>query len=119
MKKILSIMLVAGMAMTAMAIPAKRGWQTKVQADGSTIEVQMIGDEFYHYTINRDGKEVREVNGMYEIVGEAPSVAKVQARRAQGDDHARPEEAGEEGRLHPLLRHEERQARRARPQSQV
>ena len=42
-----------------------------------------MGDEFYHYLINRDGQQVREVNGMYEVVGETPSTAKVQARRAQ------------------------------------
>ena len=67
-----------------MAVPAKRGWQTRTQADGTTIEVQQVGDEFYHYMINRDGKQVREVNGMYEVIGEAPTAEVAKARRAQG-----------------------------------
>lgn len=67
-----------------MAVPARRGWQTRTQADGTTIEVQTIGDEFYHYTINREGKQVREVNGMYQVVGEAPTPAVAKARRAHG-----------------------------------
>jgi hypothetical protein len=67
-----------------MAVPARRGWQTRTQADGTTIEVQTIGDEFYHYTINREGKQVREVNGMYQVVGEAPMPAIAKARHAKG-----------------------------------
>lgn len=82
MKKIFSVLIACAVAATAMAMPAKRGWQTRVQADGTTIEVQQFGDEFYHYMINRDGKEVREVNGTYEVVGEAPTAAKAQARHA-------------------------------------
>jgi len=83
MKKISTLCLLLLIAMTSMAVPAKRGWQTRTQADGSTIDVQLVGDEFYHYLVNRDGQQVREVNGMYEAVGSAPTVAKVQARRAQ------------------------------------
>ncbi len=83
-KKILSVLIVCAVAASAMAVPAKRGWQTRVQADGTTIEVQTLGDEFYHYTINREGKRVREINGMYEVVGEVPSAAKVKARHAAG-----------------------------------
>lgn len=83
MKKILFLMLGCALAVMAYAVPARRGWQTRTQADGTTIEVQLVGDEYYHYLINRDGKQVREVNGMYEVVGEAPTVAKAQARRMQ------------------------------------
>ena len=72
------------MAVVASAVPARRGWQTRTQADGTSIEVQVVGDEFYHYTINREGQEVREVNGMYIVVGEAPTPAVAKARRAQG-----------------------------------
>ena len=71
------------MTVSLYAVPAKRGWQTRTQADGTTIEVQLIGDEFYHYLINRDGKQVREVDGMYEVVGEAPAAGVAKARRAQ------------------------------------
>lgn len=83
MKKSILTMLLLAAAMIINAVPAKRGWQTRTQADGTTIEVQQIGDEFYHYTINREGKQVTLTNGMYEVVGEAPTAAMVKARRAQ------------------------------------
>lgn len=83
MRKIVAAMMLCGAVLAANAVPARRGWQTRTQADGSTIEVQLLGDEYYHYLVNRDGQQVREVNGMYEVVGEAPTVARVQARRAQ------------------------------------
>ena len=82
MKKIVSIVIVCVIAMMAYAVPAKREWQTRVQADGTTIEVQLMGDEFYHYFVNREGKQVREVDGQFKVIGEAPTAAKVQARRA-------------------------------------
>ncbi len=84
MKKIVSLFAVCIIAMMAYAVPAKRGWQTRTQADGTTIEVQQVGDEFYHFMINREGKQVREINGMYEVVGEAPTPALAKARRAKG-----------------------------------
>lgn len=85
MKKIFSVLILCAVAASAMAMPAKRGWRTCLQADGTTIEVQTLGDEYYHYTINRDGQEVKlNKNGVYEVVGEAPSAAKVKARRAEG-----------------------------------
>jgi len=71
------------MSVSLYAIPARRGWQTRTQPDGSTIEVQLIGDEFCHYWINRDGKQVRETDGIFEVVGDAPAPEQVQARRAQ------------------------------------
>ena len=83
MKKITTFCLSLLVAITAFAVPAKRGWQTRTQADGTTIEVQQFGDEFYHYMINRDGKQVREVNGMFVEVGEAPAADVAKARRAK------------------------------------
>ncbi len=72
-------------ASAMLAVPAKRGWQTKTQADGTTIEVQLVGDEFYHYWVNREGQRVRlNKSGMYEVVGEAPSPAKMRAKRTEG-----------------------------------
>lgn len=84
MKKILTIAILGGLAMTMYAVPARRGWQTRTQADGTTIEIQQMGDEFYHYMINRDGKEVREADGMYIETGEAPTAQEASARRARG-----------------------------------
>lgn len=82
MKKIFMAVMLCALAIATYAVPARRGWQTRTQADGTTIEVQVLGDEFYHYTINRDGKQVREVNGMFEVVGEAPAPEVAKARHA-------------------------------------
>ena len=49
MKKSIITMLLLAVALIANAVPAKRGWQTRTQADGTTIEVQLVGDEFCHY----------------------------------------------------------------------
>ncbi len=99
MRKIVAVAMLCGAVLAANAVPARRGWQTRTQADGSTVEVQLLGDEYYHYLVNRDGQQVREVNGMYEVVGETPAPAKVQARRAKA--RRAPKEFGKTPNLAP------------------
>ena len=94
MKKHIVLLFVGVLSLSLYAVPAKRGWQTVTQADGSTIEVQLVGDEFYHFLINRDGKQVREADGMYEVVGDAPSADQVRARRAEGKARRAPKIGG-------------------------
>ena len=101
MKKVVTMMLLCGLSLAAYAVPAKRGWQTRTQADGTTIEVQQFGDEFYHYMLNHDGKQVREVNGMYVEVGDAPSKEVARARRAKGVARRQRKEVGTEPNLAP------------------
>ena len=101
MKKVVTMMLLCGLSLAAYAVPAKRGWQTRTQADGTTIEVQQFGDEFYHYMLNRDGKQVREVNGMYVEVGDAPSQEVARARRAKGVARRQRKDVGTEPNLAP------------------
>lgn len=100
-KRVLTGVVCSLMAVGMYAVPARPGWQTRTQADGSTIEVQVIGDEFYHYTINRDGKQVREINGMYIEVGEAPTVEVAKARRAKAVARRAPQAVGTEPNLAP------------------
>ena len=94
MKKLISIVILCGVVLAANAVPARRGWQTRTQADGTTIEIQQMGDEFYHYMINRDGKQVREIDGMYEVVGEAPTAEVAKARRAKAVARRQRQEVG-------------------------
>ena len=101
MKKVFMMMMLCAVTLAAYAVPARRGWQVRTQADGTTIEVQQVGDEFYHYMINRDGKEVREVNGMYVEVGEAPSAEGAKARRAKGVSRRQRKDVGTEPNLAP------------------
>ena len=84
MKRIYWIIITCCVSLALYAVPAKRGWQTYTQADGTTIEVQLLGDEFYHYTINREGQEVRLNDaGNYEVVGAEPTPERVKARRME------------------------------------
>jgi hypothetical protein len=82
MKKISMLVIACVIAMMANAVPAKRGWQTRTQADGTTIEVQQMGDEYYHYMINREGQQVREINGMYDRLS-----CSLDIRRSEPDFH--------------------------------
>ena len=95
MRKIVAAIMLCGAVLAANAVPARRGWQTRTQADGSTVEVQLLGDEYYHYLVNRDGQQVREVNGMYEVVGEAPTPEVAKARHAAAKARRAPLAASE------------------------
>lgn len=101
MKKITTLCLSLLVAITVFAVPARRGWQTRTQADGTTIEVQQIGDEFYHYMINREGQRVREIDGMYVVVGDAPTPAYAQARHAEAKARRQRKAVGVEPNLAP------------------
>ena len=97
MKRYIWIMICAVAAVAAYAVPAKRGWQTMTQSDGSTIELQLIGDEHFHYWVNCDGQEVRlNTKGMYEVVGDvltparAPKRSKMQVRKQRQEFGVRP-----------------------------
>lgn len=69
-------------AASLFAVPAYRGWQTKVQPDGTTIEVQLNGDEFYHFYTNRAGQVVTcDEQGYWTIIEQQPSSATIAARR--------------------------------------
>ena len=76
-------------ATSLFAVPAKRGWQTKTQPDGTAIEVQLMGDEFYHYWTTRDGKIAREQeDGTFLLTNEArPTGKQFKARRAASPMH--------------------------------
>ena len=102
MKKIIASIFILTIAVASYAVPAKRGWSTYTQPDGTTIEIQTIGDEFYHYTINREGHEVRlNTNGFYEAVGLAPQSQQAQARRAAAKQRRQPAAFGTTPNLAP------------------
>ena len=83
MRKIVVGLFLCGCFAASYAVPAYPGWITYPQADGSTVELQLLGDEFAHVLINRDGEQVRlNEAGMYEVVGAAPSMMQLRARRA-------------------------------------
>ena len=56
MKRIcISLMLLLACAIAAVAVPAKPGWHTLSQSDGTTLQVQAVGNAFNHALLTRDG----------------------------------------------------------------
>lgn len=57
----------AGMAVGAWAVPAHPGLNVMRQPDGTTVTLQLVGDEFYHFTRTSDGYTiVPNAEGGYE-----------------------------------------------------
>lgn len=52
-------------AIPAQAIRARRGIMTETQADGSTIDIRILGDEHFHVTTTSDGYPLVEEDGIY------------------------------------------------------
>lgn len=66
MKKALFSIMAVGLALTAVAIPAKPGWVKYTQPDGSQVEIQILGDEFGHVAYSNEGLVVIDVDGRLE-----------------------------------------------------
>ena len=86
MKKFFSCIIVMMASIIVLAVPAKRGWQTRNLSDGTQVELQLMGDEFYHYWTTRDGKiAVEQADGSFVVTDEdKPTAKKAAARRAAG-----------------------------------
>lgn len=66
MKKIYLLMICVMMTMTAFAIPAMKGLRTVKQADGTELQIQLIGDEYFSYHATSDGVPVMQtLTGAY------------------------------------------------------
>ena len=49
------MLLLLSCALAAMAVPAKPGWHTLHQSDGTTLTVQAVGNAFNHALLTKDG----------------------------------------------------------------
>lgn len=58
MRTILTTVLLTLFVTASFGVPAKRGWQTYRQKDGTTIQLQLTGDEYLHYFVTSDGLPV-------------------------------------------------------------
>ena len=82
MKKLLLSLTLLLLTLSTFAVPAYRGWQTKTQPDGTTLQVRLIGDEFYHYWQDQAGNVVKcDSLGYWRVVESQPAVATIKARR--------------------------------------
>ena len=63
MKKNLALLLMLlCCSIAAMAVPAKPGWHTIKQSDGTTLKVQAVGNAFNHALVTSDGLTVARGN---------------------------------------------------------
>lgn len=82
MKKLTLSLTILLLTLSGFAVPAYRGWQTKSQPDGTTIQVRLIGDEFYHYWQDQAGNVVKcDSLGYWRVVESQPTPATIKARR--------------------------------------
>ena len=95
MKKLLLSLTLLLLTLSTFAVPAYRGWQTKTQPDGTTIQVRLIGDEFYHYWQDQAGNVVKcDSLGYWRVVESQPTPATIKARRqASAMLQSRPQKA--------------------------
>ena len=70
-------------AITAMAVPAKPGWHTVTQSDGTTLQVQAVGNAFNHALLTSDGLAVaRGADGDYYYRSTVTGLTAVRAHEA-------------------------------------
>ena len=83
MKKILSLMLLLSCAITAMAVPAKPGWHTVNQSDGTTLQVRAVGNAFNSALLTSDGLTVaRGADGDFYYISSLTGLTTVRAHEA-------------------------------------
>ena len=88
MKKITSLAVLLLLTLTTYAVPARPGWQTKSQPDGSTIQVRLVGDEFHHYWTDTNGNMVKQdANGYWQVLTEQPALPAKAAQRYTSARH--------------------------------
>ena len=81
-KRVASVIILTMVATATFAVPAYRGWQTKTQPDGTTIQVRLVGDEFHHYWQDQAGNVVKcDSLGYWRVVESQPTPATIKARR--------------------------------------
>lgn len=77
------------MALSSMAVPAKRGvWRLMTLTDGTEVRVQLVGDEFMHYYVSEDGTKyvMDATTGQGKRLDSTASLSRVKkaaARRAK------------------------------------
>lgn len=88
MKKIFFTFILALMAMTASAVPAKRGLtQQLTLADGTTVTARLVGDEFGHFWLADDGTTYQKVMGsnVFQSFNAEELKQRADQRRAQAN----------------------------------
>ena len=66
-KSLLTLSAGVACAISAYAIPAHKGLVTVNQPDGTPVTIQLIGDEYFHYTTTSDGYTVERNDAGYFV----------------------------------------------------
>ena len=80
--------MLASATMAAVALPARRSYQTVTLADGSEVSLSLYGDEYYHYYATADGQRYIKQGDSYVAADDAAEAKRRAAlstpRRSQG-----------------------------------
>lgn len=82
-KKLLSLLAFLCFGIAAVAVPAKPGWHTISQSDGTTLSVQTVGNAFNHAILTTDGLTVaRGADGDFYYTSSLTGLTAVRAHEA-------------------------------------
>ncbi len=74
------LMLLLSCALAAVAVPAKPGWHTLKQSDGTELKIQAVGNAFNHALLTTDGLTVaRGVDGDFYYISSLTGLTAVRA----------------------------------------
>ena len=83
MKKLVSLLTLLCCGLIVMAMPAKPGWQTITQSDGTTLQIQAVGNAFNHAILTSDGLTVaRGDDGDFYYTSSLTGLTAVRAHEA-------------------------------------
>ncbi|MCR5131817.1 MAG: M6 family metalloprotease domain-containing protein [Prevotella sp.] len=104
MKRFLTIFVLAVLALSASAVPAKRGLvRTLTLSDGTTVTAKLVGDEHGHYWLAEDGKAYLQEEGTAYFAQVNLETVKTKAQTRRNQSNARrskrlaPNKVGEVG----------------------
>ena len=79
-RELCTLLLLLCCALATVAMPAKPGWQTIKQSDGTTLQVQAVGNAFNHALLTHDGLMVeRGADGDFYYVSSLTGLTAVRA----------------------------------------
>ncbi len=104
MKRFSLILILLTLVFPARAVPAIPRPVTYLQPDGTTIQIRMWGDEFYHYATDLKGRMLEpSPDGFYRLSAErkpapSPTLARMRRQIAAQRHHARWSATGNTGK---------------------
>ena len=104
MKKLFVVFTMMAIAITTMAVPAKRGtWKTLKLANGTEVRAQLVGDEFGHLWIGEDGTAYAKAGEeYYHAVDKEAASKKARLRRQETNKNRAKRLAAKQARKAPL-----------------